>query len=62
MRIKFKKRFKSVVKLSNFIWKNLRLADNRSMSCMFNKSKSRDGKTTYYNFTGWYEREPGRKI
>lgn len=60
MRKKFKKRFKSIIKLSNFIWKNLKIADNKSMSCMMHKSKSSDGKKTYYNLSGWREPEPGR--
>jgi len=28
---------------------------------MMHKSRSGDGKKTYYNITGWYEPEPGRK-
>ncbi|MCK5602650.1 hypothetical protein KAR91_12290 [Candidatus Pacearchaeota archaeon] len=58
MKTKFKLRFKSIVKMSRFIWTHLRIADNRSMSCMMNKSKSGDGKQTYYTLIGWYEPEP----
>lgn len=61
MKKKFKVRFKSIVKMCNFIWRYLRIADNKSMSVMMRKSKSGDGKKTYYTLIGWYEPNPREK-
>jgi hypothetical protein len=58
VKVKFKKRFKSIIQYSAFVLKYLSIEGNISMSAIMTKSKSRNKKRTYYHLVGWYELEP----
>ncbi len=58
MKIKFKKRFKTLEAFKKYSDIYLQVRHNKSLSITMNKSVSRNGKKIYYNVIGYYEPEP----
>ena len=58
MKVKFKKRFKSLARYTEFCYLYLSVHNNIRMSAAFHKSYSKGLGKMYYNIEGWYERQP----